>query len=422
MPQSVQLQNALWAILNRLDPDEAKRECSSGVARLLETIRLYGPSSRIDRLANNLTSETIAELNSWLSELGLAAVDELPPPPAPPKVPEPYSITTEPSRSLPPLPLTWPEFVLGVRERLQSGNGSLPPFSRWTLPQHRWSSRWVDAYAVIAADEQDLNSGFVLIPSDDAATSTEAEQCWRKRIETAQYLQRTTASSQVARVLLHMEDEAACGIAFLQPVDTRRTLANRIQGGECLSPRECVELGISLCGILGALNAQGIHVLDLSPSWIAFDWSPGQRFTQLLDPTAVIPGRGLLPEWRGVELGLADAADLAKPEPSQVFLVGAIVLALMCETVDDLVSAQFPDGRSATLAYLSGSRHLADSHASSITAPFAADLARKAAILHEEIGLHAVVEALQWSIAERPNERFDTLLRFSAAMRKAVRS
>ncbi|WP_373649449.1 hypothetical protein [Schlesneria sp. DSM 10557] len=267
-----------------------------------------------------------------------------------------------------------------------------------------------------------MNFGFVLIPSDDAATSTEAEKCWKKRIETAQYLQRTTVSSQVARVLLHMEDEAACGIAFLQPEVTRRTLADRVRGGECLSPRECVELGISLCGILDALNAHGIHVLDLSPSWIAFDWSPGQRFTQLLDPTAVIPGRGLLPEWRGVELGLADAADLSKPEPSQVFLVGAIVLALMGETVDDLVSAQFPDGRSATLAYLSGCRHLADSHASSITVPFAADLTRKAAHLHEEIGLQAVVEALQWSVAERPNDRFDTLLKFAAAMRKTVRS
>lgn len=177
MPQSVQPRNALWAIRDRLDPDEAKRERFSDVPRLLETLRVYGSSSRINRLANNLTSETVAELNSWLSELGLAAVDELPPPPEPPMVPEPYSITTEPSPSLPPLPLTWPEFVLGVRERLQSGNGSLPPFSRWTLPQHRWSSRWVDAYAVIAADEQDLNSGFVLIPSDDAATAAEVQDC-----------------------------------------------------------------------------------------------------------------------------------------------------------------------------------------------------------------------------------------------------
>ena len=436
MLQPVQLQNALWAILDRLDPDEAQRERSSEVPRLLETIRLYELSPKINQLLkclgdnrgsppnsdwSNLTIETLAELNSCLTELGLPTVDELPTAPEPPTVPEPHSIPTKPTPPLSPLPLTWPEFVIGVRERLQSEHGSLPPFARWTLPQHRWSSRWIDAFAVIASDDHDSNTGFVLIPSDDAATSSEAEQCWRKRIETAQSLQRTTASAQVARVLLHTEGESACGIALLRSEFTRRTLTDRVQGGDCLSPRECVELGISLCGILGALNAHGIHVLDLSPSWIAFDWSAGQRFTQLLDPTAVIPGRGLLPEWRGAELGLADAAELAKPEPSQVFLVGAIVLALMCRTVDDLLAEQFPNGRSATFASLSGSRNLADSHSNSIAAPLVADLTRKAAHFHEEIDSQAVVEALQWSVAERHDERFDTLLRFEAEMRKASR-
>lgn len=420
MPQSVTLRSALWAILERLDPDEARRECSSDVARLIETIRLYGASSRILRLSVCPTSEMVAELNSWLTELGLSVLDELPPPPESPKILEPQFIKTVPSPSLRPLPLTWRDFVFSVRERLLSGNGPSPPFSRWTLPLHRWSSRWVDAFGVIATDEHDSNTGFVLVPSDDAATSHEAEKCWRKRIETALYLQRTTATSQVARVLLHTEAESACGIALLRSEFTRRTLADRVQGGDCLSPRECTELGISLCGILGALNAQGINVLDLSPSWIAFDWSAGQRFTQLLDPTAVIPGRGLLPEWRGAELGLADAAQFAKPEPSQVFLVGALVLALMCRTDEDLLSEQFPNGRSATFASLSGSRNLADSHSNSIAAPLVADLTRKAAHFHEEIDSQAIVEALQWSIAERHDERFDTLLRFAAAMRKAV--
>lgn len=436
MFQPVQLQNALWAILDRLDPDEAQRERSSEVPRLLETIRLYELSPKINQLLkclgdnrgrppnsdwSNLTIETLAELNSCLTELGLPTVDELPTAPEPPTVPEPHSIPTKPTPPLSPLPLTWPEFVIGVRERLQSEHGSLPPFARWTLPQHRWSSRWIDAFAVIATDEHDSNTGFVLVPSDDAVTSPEAEKCWRKRIETAQSLQRTTVSAQVARVLLHTEGESACGIALLRSEFTRRTLADRVQGGDCLSPRECVELGISLCGILGALNAHDINILDLSPSWIAFDWSAGQRFTQLLDPTAVIPGRGLLPEWRGAELGLENAAELAKPEPSQVFLVGALVLALMCRTVDDLLAEQFPNGRSATFASLSGSRKLADSLSNSIAAPLVADLTRKAAHFHEEFESQAVVEALQWSVAERHDERFDTLLIFAAAMRKALR-
>ena len=86
MFQPVQLQNALWAILDRLDPDEAQRERSSEVPRLLETICLYELSPKINQLLkcfgnycgrlpnsdwSNLTIETLAELNSWLTELGL---------------------------------------------------------------------------------------------------------------------------------------------------------------------------------------------------------------------------------------------------------------------------------------------------------------------------------------------------------------
>ena len=137
MFQSVQLQNALWAILDRLDPDEAQRERSSEVPRLLETIRLYELSPRINQLLkylgedrgrppnsdwSSLTTEMLAELNSWLTELGLPTVDELPtaPVPEPPPVPEPHLILAKSTPPLSPLPLTWPEFVLGVLERLQS--------------------------------------------------------------------------------------------------------------------------------------------------------------------------------------------------------------------------------------------------------------------------------------------------------------
>ncbi len=172
MLQPVQLQNALLAILDRLDPDEAQREHSSDIPRLTEVLRSYVlPQGRIQLLKvlsdhgdrppksdwSSLTTETLVELNSWLTELGLPTVDKSPTAhrPESPPVPEPHSISPKPTPPLSPLPLTWPEFVLGVRERLQSEHGSLPPFARWTLPQHRWSSRWIDAFAVIATDEHD---------------------------------------------------------------------------------------------------------------------------------------------------------------------------------------------------------------------------------------------------------------------------
>ena len=173
----------------------------------------------------------------------------------------PVAVPTPP---LLPLPQTWAEFVVAVRERLLSEHGPQPPFSRWMLPQPRWSSRWIEAFAVVAADEQDSNTGFVLVPSEDAAASSDAERCWQQRFQTAQLLQTQTTSPQIARVVPHRESESPCGITLLRSEFARRTVADRVQSGDGFSPRECVELGISLCSILGTLNAHGIHVLDLS--------------------------------------------------------------------------------------------------------------------------------------------------------------
>ena len=432
MSQSAQFRNALWAILDAIDPDEAKREISSDTLRLFEAIRSYELSPRlyqflklvgdeIDDPRFSVPADAMPLLNSCLMEFGLPTVENIPPPrPEPPCVLDSRPIATEPPTQI-PLPAEWPEFVLGIRERLCSECGPQSPFSQWTLPQYRWSSRWIDSYSVIAADEQVFKSAFLLVPSELSATSPEAERCWCKRIEAAQRLQRMPTFSQIARVLLQNEAEIPCGIALVRTEFTRRTLADRFQASERLSIRECIELGISLCGILGTLNAQGIHVLDLSQSWIAFDWSAGQRFTQLLDPTAVIPGHGLLPEWRGVELGMADAAELANPETSQVLLIGALVLASMCDTTADLITARFPNGRSTTFASLSGSQHLANSHPDTIAAPLVADLARKATLMSEAVDTQAIAETIQWSVAERQDERFDSLLRFGSELRKAIR-
>jgi len=445
IPDRIQVQNALRAILKIVDPVEAQKRQTLDSMCLLEAIRCCLPlspsvSHLVERLAVNCNqkpnsassgfmTEAIKELNTWLAKYKLPPVEKFSAihesvghiqdartldSPAKQTV----AATSPP---LIPLPQAWAEFVFAVRGRLLSELGPQPPFSRWMLPLPRWASRWIEAFAVVAADEHDSNTGFVLVPSEDAAASSDAERYWQQRFQTAQLLQAQTASPQIARVVPHREFEFLCGITLLRSEFARRTIADRIQGGHRLSPRECVELGISLCGILGALNAHGVHVIDLSPKWIAFDWSPGQRFTQLLDPTAVIPGCGLLPEWRGGDFGLAEATALPKPEVSQVFLIGAIVLSLLRQTNEEFDAAQFPTGRSATFACLSGSGQLADSHGSTIAAPLVADVEREAAIFHELIDAKAIVEALQWSVAERPIDRFDTLLLLSRALHKAVR-
>ena len=431
MPQPDQLRNVLLAILQKLDPEEAQRELTSDVSRLLETIRLYESRPRTDQFLKslgdnpeiwaNFTPETMVGLNSCLMELGLSTVDRLAPPTEPAQVSPQPPIAPDPPPMQTQLPLRWTEFVFGARERLLSQHSPIPPFSRWILPQHRWTSRWIEAFSVIAADEQDSGSAFLLIPSEDSAESDEAERCWQRRIQAARRLQGMAVSSQIARVMLHAEGTSPCGIALPRSEFARRTLSDRLRADERLSPRECVELGISLCQILGMLNAHGIHVLDISHLWIAFDWSEGQRFTQLLDPTSVIPGPGLLPEWRGAEFGLADAAELANPEPSQVFLIGALVLSLMCDTNDDFLSANFPSGRSASFATLSGARRHACSPSGSIAAPLVADLGRKVGRFPETIDVKSVVDVIQWSVAERREERFGTLLEFGSELRKATR-
>lgn len=439
MVHPVQYRRALWAILDRIDHEEAMQKQTANLQCLLDTIRCYQPVPQpLVQIVENfalsrvpdpaLISDASSNLNSLLDELGLSRVEDFPAESDPFDAVGPtdhYEVADVPAPEdvavpLPPLPKMWNERVSAIRERLLSDAVPRPPFSRWILPQPKWTSRWIDSFAVVAADDNDSNVRFILIPSDDAAQSSEAEDCWRKRVQTAEILQRGTTPSQIVRVSVERDDDVPCGITLLRSEFAQRTVADRVRSDNGMSPRECVDLGISLCGILGSLNARGFHVLDLSPEWIAFDWSEGQRFTQLLDPTAVIPGRGLLPEWRGAELGLAEASELGQPEPSQVFLIGSLVLALLCEAVDDFLTADFPDGRSATFACLSGARHLADSHASSISAPLVADLTRKAAQFGDKMDSNAVVESLRWSVAERRDERFDSLLSFAATLRKAM--
>lgn len=440
MAHPVQYRRALLAILDQIDHEEALQKRVANLQSLLETLRCYRPVPQalvqiVEVFGRNcvpdpdLISKANSDLNCWLEELGLPRVDEFSAEPEPMDVieltercePEKLLTPEPPVVPLLPLPNAWKDRVPAIRERLLSDPGPRLPFSRWLLPQPRWKSRWIDSFAVVAADDDDANTGFILVPSDDAAQSSEAEGCWLRRLETAEILQQGAAVSQVIRPCVHREADVSCGIALLRSDFARRTLAERVRGSNGLSPRESVELGISICGILGSLNARGIHVLDLSPEWIAFDWSEGQRFTQLLDPTAVIPGSGLLPEWRGAELGIAEASELGQPETSQVFLIGSLVLALICETVEDFLTADFPNGRSATFACLSGARNLADSHATSIAAPLVADLARKAAQFGDRIDSDALVESLRWSVAEHRDERFDSLSEFAAALRKTVR-
>lgn len=440
MPESDQIRNVLWTVLEQLNPDEARNEQASDLLRLLEVIRSYGKvSPKIIQLIRSLGSnnadvlgelsanergETLVDLNVWLAEKGLPPFDEISIPPE--RLENTTRASPVPRRIIPsvsPLLQPWSEFVPGVRDRLLSESGPLPPFARWMLPQYRWSSRWIDAFEVVAAEEDYSGSGFVLVPSEDAAKSPEANECWQMRAlaaKRADSIPKSTVSGKIARVVLDIEAGLPCGISLLRSDLARRTLADRIPSDQRLSARQCVELGISLCGILGMLNAHQIHVMELSPATIAFDWNSGHRITQLLDPTAVIPGEGLLPEWRGAELGLANAPEFGNLESSQVFLVGALVLALMCGTVDALLKAQFPEGRSATFAVLSGSPKLADSYSDSIAAPLVLDLSRHVIRADDPLEMALVVKALQWSLAEQQNYRYDTLQVFAAELSQAL--
>jgi hypothetical protein len=197
-----------------------------------------------------------------------------------------------------------------------------------------------------------------------------------------------------------------------------RSLETWLLAGDAPSIRESLELGVALCEILGYLNGIGIPVLDLSLSWIAHEVSAGLRFVQLMDPTAVVPAPGVLPEARdGASDGLGEPD---APEPSQVFLVGAVVLAAFCGTAEVLQAGDISPGRSASFAHLAGYPDRADDRAERIAEPLATDLERRTAAGRDRVEVRRAVEVLRWSLAESRDARYRTLAELSAGLRGAA--
>jgi hypothetical protein len=317
-------------------------------------------------------------------------------------------------------PESWKQRVSEVRERLNGGEQPREPFEGWSLPLLLDDpSAWCETHEVLAkGDSSWLRSALVLIPSEDAGRSAEARCHWEHRIKAARRLRHHgNMPGTVAGVLDHGEDRSLVYIVIGHESGTR-SLGRSVEFGDLPSPRDSLRLGLALCDILGYLNGLGVHVRDLPLSRIVFKESDSIRLTRLMDPTAVYPVPGVLPEFReGEAFGVEE---LPPPEPSQIFLVSTLVLALMGGTTEALRCRDYPRGRSASLATLAGRRELADDPPARVAEPLVADLDRRAREFGERIDARRAVEVLRWGLAERRDDRHASLAIFSADLRKAL--
>ena len=427
------LKIAFQEVLGRLDPPPAETAAHRDLVGLLEMIRsrehvpdaVEAVAQLLNDRANLAANQTLADklndnlagCNDWLTRKGLPSLGKTEIRAATKLEPNPFgSANAVSERSEPLLPESWSDLVLEIRSRLLIPP-SRAPFSHWMLPQLRESSAWCELYEVLPCQfEISGITATILMPPDLACHSQEAHSAWRDRIEAATKLRRHGLLPETVAVVLDCAAPSAPGYVILRCEKVARSLRARISAEDLLSPREALELGLALCDILSLLNGCGVSIHDLNPARIAFKNSPAQRLVQLMDPTAVTAASGVLPEFRSGK----HMSDSLSREPSQVFLIGALILGLMRETTDLLRTGDFPSGISASLAALAGKREFADEPAETITIPLITEIDRRARRFGQRLHADRVVETLRWSLAEHRDERFPSLNDLAVNLHRAI--
>jgi len=412
------IQAALLEVLERISPQNVANYCSGDLAWLMNKAQQLGNFSPaalglLQRLANpkpGLTADLdqsiwepgIQGINEWLVKFGGTPItgqalrfDDGP-------QRSPAARTEDGSGSLPP---AWVDLVPELRRRLSQ---SRPPFDRWNWAMSKWRRRWVEAFWVTPADDRDLGA-WILVPTEEAASSLEAQRSWTARLAAAQTLIRHDNQPYGSRVLA---TETATGRIVLR-------LPEYIQGSlhqlNTLNPRVSIECGIALCDVLAHFNRIGVRLHDLSPEWIAFESEPARRFTAILDPTAVVPDRFLMPEWRNYEHGLSSASLPDDYECSQVFLIAGLTLCLLLDRTDALTK-EIPFGHSATIAYLSGLEQLANDHPSRVQAILTATIRERCDQYDFPLDAALLAEIMCRSLAEKKQHRFSELSKLQVAL------
>ncbi len=318
------------------------------------------------------------------------------------------------------LPLEWTPLVEEIRFQLQKTPPG-PPFEKWSMPDQQWGSLWSEAYRVVSRDDDRDQRGLVVIPSEDSNSCREALEWWRLRIEAARVLQlRAGEGLRWPRVIDCGTLESPAFVILDLPAFANRSLFERLKRGVAISGKVTIQLAMELCVTLRALNDRGVHVLNLSPEYIFFEWSAGARFTLLADPTAVIPCPGFIPEWRLLESPCAEFREVQPVETSQVFVIGALLLACLRADPELLTQAEFPEGPCSSLAMLAGQPELASGPAERITEPLINELESQAMMVGVNVR-KLVEDGLRWCLTEEPEDRFHSLAELSDALKTNIR-
>ncbi len=424
------IRRSLFVVLASLDPDEAARVGrDANATRLLELVRSCRPlpaefvrfvleHSDREPACDSLTGGAAAAWNAWLLDKGFPPIDAtIESSRAPERLPTHVPPRERESR---PFPREWNPLVHDIRERLF---GSIPqmPFSEWILPQPLWHGAWAEAFAVISPDEFANAAAIVLVPSEDAADSSEALEAWRARVAAATRLSTNPVRARAGLItkIVGCAVNATPSYVLLERLPHGpRTLAERLRGADVPTPAQLLQLAIALCELLTSLAAAHVRILDLRPEVVAFEHSEGLRLTQLLDPTAVWPIADLVPELRLAGSSLATTlADPGVSERVQVFMVAALTLGVLRNTTESLRAPTRGSGCAVSFATLAGFPELADSDHDRIVEPLIDDLRQTYSDGPDWVASQTLVRICRWALSEEPDERHQSLAELAASFR-----
>lgn len=427
---SAELRRQLLALIEHFEPAKAKEEQHQSLGELLTIARGYQlpPVQWTDLISGlsgaasdtSLTSESVAELCRAVADWR----KNLRPVPVRPESEKPRPVrTTTPGNSPPPIPprppvfKVWREAAVEIREQLlpNAGRGR---FQEWMMPQHKWRSGWSEAHLVVSALDSEDREAVVVVPTERAASSNDAQKWWQRKVAAASRLKGIPAGQGSWAKVLEAGPAEEPSFVMLEREVAGESLLEAVARNSVPALRDRVEVAVALCTILERVGDYGANLLDLPPEAVRLELRPGLRMIRLADATSVIPFDHLLPEWKlGGEPGSDTARGVGR---SQVFLVAAVLLTFLRGDLRSLrAGGTTVVGRSASLAVLAGRPEWCNHEADSITESVVYELERKAG--GGGVAIRELVDVLRWALAEQPDQRHVSPRELAAALQKCLR-
>ncbi len=427
---SAELRRQLLALIEHFEPAKAQEEQHQSIGELLNIARGYQrpPEQWTDLILGQSSAASDTSLKRELvADLCRAVADwrkTLRPVPVRPESgkPRPVRITT-PENSPPPIPprpqvfKAWREAAVEIREQLlpNAGRGR---FREWMIPQYQWRSGWTEAHLVVSALDSEDREAVVVVPTERAASSNDAEKWWQRKVVAASRLKGIPAGQGCWAKVLEAGPSREPSFVILEREVVGESLWDAVARNSVPALRDRVEIGVALCTILERAADHGVNLLDLPPEAVRLELRPGLRMIRLADATSVIPVDHLLPEWK---LGGEPRADTAHGVGrTQVFLVAAVLLAFLRGDLRSLrAGGTSVVGRSASLALLAGRPEWCNHEADTITESLVYELERQPS--GGGVAIRELVDILRWALSEEPDQRHLSPRELATALKKSLR-